>query len=85
MLCNCRIVPAMQMALQVVMVEELHCKWRWSFEGSLARNAFSCNPIFFHTKSVPNLDDLPLQCDGLEEVSEVASFGNKFQMWTQMQ
>ena len=35
-ICNCRIVPAMQ----------LHCKWcwwrscRWSFEGSLARNAF---------------------------------------------
>ena len=36
MLCSCRIVPAMQMVSQVVLVEEFSIE----FEESLARNAF---------------------------------------------
>ena len=57
------------------------CKWcwwmscRWSCEGSLARNAFLRDQqmhetLCFSTQSAsPNLDDLPLRCDGCETVS----------------
>ena len=70
-ICNCRIVPAMQI---------WHCKWcwwmscRWSFEGSPARNAFLREQMhetlcFSIQSPSPNLDDLPLRCDGCETVS----------------
>ena len=69
-----------------------HCKWgckwcwwmscRWSFEGSLARNAFlrdsRCTKAYVYIQSPsPNLDDLPLRCDGCETVScVVGSFSD---------
>ena len=55
------------------------CKWcwwmscRWSFEGSLARNAFlrdsRCTKpyVFPYKVRPPNLDDLPLRCDGVRD------------------
>ena len=65
------------------------CKWcwwmscRWSFEGSLARNAFlrdsrCTKPCVFSRQSAsPNVDDLPLRCDGCETVScVVGSFSD---------
>ena len=64
------------------------CKWcwwmscRWSFEGSLARNAFvrdsRCTKHCFSRQNVsPNVDDLPVRCDGCETVScVVGSFSD---------
>ena len=65
------------------------CKWcwwmscRWSFEGSLARNAFLRDSMMHETlcfsrqSASPNVDDLPLRCDGCETVScVVGSFSD---------
>ena len=47
----------------MVLVEELPME----FGGSLARKR---KPMFFHIQSAsPNVDDLPLRCDGCETVS----------------
>ena len=76
-----------------------HCKWgckwcwwmscRWSFEGSLARNAFlrdsrCTKPYVFPIQSPsPNLDDLPLRCDGCETVScVVGSWSDMLGSWS---
>ena len=50
-ICNYRIVPAMQMALQVVLVEELPKEV--SHDMRFWEIAHARNPMFFHTKSVP--------------------------------
>ena len=53
-LCNCRIVPAMQMALQVVLVEGADGVLKdVSHEMRFWEIADARNPMFFHTKSVP--------------------------------
>ena len=70
-ICNCRIVPAMQMALQVVLVEELPMEfWRKSRTKCVFEREQMHETLCFSIQSPsPNLDDLPLRCDGCETVS----------------
>ena len=78
-ICNSRIVPSLQMGLQVVLVEELPMEfWRKSRTKCVLRDSRSTKTVCFAGQSAsPNVDDLPVRCDGCETVScVVGSFSD---------
>ena len=70
-ICNSRIVPAMQVGLQVVLVDELPMEfWRKSRTKCVFERKQMHESLCFSIQSAStNLDDLPLLCDGCETVS----------------